>query len=277
MTVRLRSILVLQALIIAGLLTLSLDIYAHKRVERLGGVNVWGYRGPTVRVKAPNEIRIGIVGGTLAFGWGVAASETTIAGVRQLVALAVDRRGQKATPVTAVNLGALGWAPVSYAARLDSYRDLGLDVVCVYPDPAGTTARVALPGAPLVSGYTPILSLVVREKLGWRAEEPNGRPLSVGSDDQAAVEGAVRTALPIARGVVLVLPSPAPSQLASGWEPLADRFASNPRVRVVDLSREPRLREPAMRLDDNSFGAAGNAAAAEHIAPAVVELLQGTR
>ena len=88
------------------------DMAAHRKVERLGGVNIWGYRGPVMRQPLPNEIRIAVAGGDFAFGWGVAASETLVYGIRQLVALEIDRPGRPLRPVTAVNLGAAG--PVSY-------------------------------------------------------------------------------------------------------------------------------------------------------------------
>jgi len=52
MTKRLLALLVMEAVAIAGLLTLALDMRAHNRVERLGGVNIWGYRGPVMRRKA---------------------------------------------------------------------------------------------------------------------------------------------------------------------------------------------------------------------------------
>lgn len=272
----LTAVLVLQALVIAALLTLSLDVYAHKRVEHLGGVNIWGYRGATARVKQPNEIRLGMVGGTRAFSWGVAASETTLATVRQLVSLATDRRGQTARPVTAINLGALGWTPSSYRERLERFVDLDFDVVCVYPDPAGAPPRTPLPSPPLAAGYTPILPLVVREKAGWHASNPSRSPLMVNADDLTAVDATVRAALARARGVVLALPAPVHSQSSSGWEPLADRFRGDTRVRVVDLARDPRLQDAAFRLDEISYGAGGNAAAAEQIAPAVIELLPQT-
>jgi hypothetical protein len=274
MTTTLGAALVVQALVIGALLTLSLDVYAHKRVEQLGGVNIWGYRGATARVKQPNEMRLGIIGGTLAFSWGVAASETAIAGVRQLVALAVDRPGRTAGPVTAINLGALGWPPSSYGARFERFSDLSVDVLCVYPDPHGTTPRTRLPAAAIAAGYTPILPLVLREKAGWRARPAEGAPLSIGEDDRAAVEDLVRRALARTRGVVLVLPPPASSHLTTGWEPLSDRFRADARVRVVDLALDPRLQDAFVRLDDLSYGAGGNAAAAEQIAPAVIELVQ---
>jgi hypothetical protein len=87
MTKQLVVTLAIEAVALACLLTLALDMRAHNRVERLGGVNIWGYRGPVMQQKAANEIRIATVGGDLAFGWGVAASETLVYGVRQLVAL----------------------------------------------------------------------------------------------------------------------------------------------------------------------------------------------
>src|SRR5207249_4908315 len=76
--------LVIEMVVIAALWTIALDLLAHKRVERLGGVNLWGYRGPVMPHRRPNEIRIAVVGGDVAFGWGVAASETLAPTVRQL-------------------------------------------------------------------------------------------------------------------------------------------------------------------------------------------------
>ena len=35
-----------EAVMVVMTVTVALDIYAHRRVENLGGVNVWGYRGP---------------------------------------------------------------------------------------------------------------------------------------------------------------------------------------------------------------------------------------
>src|SRR5205814_2324782 len=90
MSKRITAALLVEALVIAGLLTLALDMKAHSRVERLGGVNIWGYRGPVMHRKASNEIRMAAAGGDLAFGWGVAASETLAATVRQFVALSTD-------------------------------------------------------------------------------------------------------------------------------------------------------------------------------------------
>src|SRR3954464_8162931 len=155
----------MQAAVIAGLLTVALDIKAHSRVERLGGVNMWGYRGPVMRRKAPNEVRIAGVGGDLAFGWGVAASETLIANVRQLVSIAIDKRGHLLRPVTALNLGATGLHPDEYAAWIEHFAYLRPDILCIVVDPRShSTKGVSLlpdRASPLFTafGYAPILPL----------------------------------------------------------------------------------------------------------------------
>ena len=46
---------------------------------------------PVLHQKQPNEVRIAVVGGDLAFGWGVAADETLAAYLRRLVILDLDR------------------------------------------------------------------------------------------------------------------------------------------------------------------------------------------
>ena len=113
---------------------LALDVKAHSRVERLGGVNMWGYRGPVMRRKEAREIRIATAGGDLAFGRGVAAGETLVSNVRQLVALAIDLRGCQLRPITAVRLGAIGLPPGQYAGWIQRFAYLQPDVICIVPD-----------------------------------------------------------------------------------------------------------------------------------------------
>jgi hypothetical protein len=303
MTSGLALIFGVQAVVGAVLAGAALDVYAHKRVEHVGGVNVWGYRGATARQKTPNEIRVAAVGGTLAFGWGVAASETMIETVRQLVALALDRPGQPATRVTAINLGAIGLPLSAYATRLARFADLELDVVCVYPDVTEQSSRPPLPPQDSVidalTGYSPILPLVLQEKaprLRWRLLETlvgtTGRALRAADraahglvvrqgsettrDPLTVIEATVEHALGITHGVVVVVPV-VPFDVGTALESLEERivsrFGGDDRVRVVDAGRDPRLHEPGMRLDADSFGAGGNALVGEAVTPAVLELL----
>ena len=50
---------------------LGVDLYVHHRAERYAGVNIWGYRGPTVARKTAGEHRLVVLGGSTAFGYGV--------------------------------------------------------------------------------------------------------------------------------------------------------------------------------------------------------------
>ncbi len=39
---------------------LAADVYLHSRVQNVGAVNVWGYRGPTVGRKQPMPSRFSV-------------------------------------------------------------------------------------------------------------------------------------------------------------------------------------------------------------------------
>src|SRR5205085_1719314 len=55
---------------------LAADIYVHRKFQTSAGVNIWGYRGPTVGRKTPGERRIAVLGGSTAFGYGVHWNES---------------------------------------------------------------------------------------------------------------------------------------------------------------------------------------------------------
>jgi hypothetical protein len=300
--------LALEVVVLGAIMTIALDMYAHKRVERVGGVNIWGYRGPVLRHRAPNEIRIAIVGGDAAFGWGVAASETLAPNVRRLVALETDRRGELLRPVEAVNLGAMGLTPGQYAAWIERFAYLQPDIVCLIVDPRQHVARSrALPDRESVAfaafGYAPILPLVLEEKgtiTGWSILRLAGSTLSgvdrglsrlggghVGADVSApespaayvdAIVRAARSALDRGARVVVVAPTYADDGDVLDHEQMAAAVSAlqreTGRARFVDLGDEPDLYEDGLRLDGFNFGAGGHAAAAQPVAPAVLDLLR---
>lgn len=298
MTKGLISALAIEAVIIALLLTTAADQIAHTHVEKLGGVNVWGYRGPVLHQKKGNEVRIAVTGGDLAFGWGVAASETLAPSVRDLVRMKVDLPGHPARVFTGVTTGARGLEPHDYASWIDRQAYLRPDVICLVPDPAGHVLgdSAFLPDrrsvAFAVFGYSPILPLVLQEK-GLFAHSPllrlagntlaaadavvgrrmdrTGAAIAGGADYEASIAAAVRAGQRSSTAGIVVVLSPADDS-GRVKERLASTFA-NDRVRVVDLGGDPRMRDPGLRLDGFSFSAGGHAAAAEIIAPAVFALL----
>jgi hypothetical protein len=303
MTRGLASALALEALLLAGIGVTALDMRAHSRVENLGGVNIWGYRGPVLPAKRANEVRVAIVGGDLAFGWGVAPTETLAPYVRRLVALEIEIPGAAGRNVTATTAGAMGLAPAEYAGWLAHVAFLQSDVVCLVidpPDHAGSD-NVFLPDRGSLAfrrfGYSPILPLVLQEKgalVGSRAVRSAGvmlaaiddrlsdrraaaNPAMSGIDYLNAIDEAARAGLRVAAaGVVIVVPAPVGG--AADFSPVAaelsSRFDRQRRVRVVDLGRDPRLRAASLRLDGFNLGAAGHSLTAELVSPPVVELIR---
>jgi hypothetical protein len=290
--------LAVETVILAVLLTIVADQIAHTHVEKLGGVNVWGYRGPVLHQKKGNEVRIVVTGGDLAFGWGVAASEAMAPSVRELVSRQVDRSGPSDHPVTGVTAAAQGLPPAAYASWIDHFAYLRPDVICIVVDPIG---HVLVQSAFLPArrsrafarfGYSPILPLVLQEKgtlvhssllrlagntlaaadaaLGPR-EDSQPTAIVPGNDYASSIDAAVRAGLRSSTGGVVVVLSPS-SDNRGVKEEIASSFAGE-RVRLVDLGDDPRMLATTLRLDGFNFSAAGHSVAAENVAPAVLELI----
>jgi hypothetical protein len=298
-------VLAFEAMALGAALLLVADFRAHRASEQLGGVNIWGYRGPVMRQKAGNETRIAVVGGDLAFGWGVAASETLAPGLRLLASVALDRPGNAARRVTAVNLGAMGLPPRRYASRVDHYRYLRPDVVCIYvdlPSSAADSGWAVLPQENSLifaaTGYAPMLPLVLVDKGAavqstlmaqtgrllsnadaamYRALWKTARPVT--ADGEAdAIADATRAALTVARGVVVIVPPYANDGIDTGRHMdviarVGTVFHDDRRVRMVDLGDVGELADPGLKLDGVNFSAGGHARVAEVVAPAVLELV----
>lgn len=285
-------VLGLEAIAIAALLTVALDQYAHKRVERLGGVNVRGYRGAVAHARAEREARIAVVGGDFAFGWGMAEKETTAGYLRTMLANALNKSGEAATVVTSVNLGAMGLPAREYASRIEQFRYLSPDVLCVYVDLADSQIGSIMPpfdsAITYITGYVPMLPIVVYEK-GW---ENTGRALrsidrtlygllapapAASGNRLAAIEHAVDAALASSRVIVVVIPVPLNEPQRVEHDRIVAfarvRASSEPRMAVVDLAADPRFSAPELRLDGVSYSAGGNSLVAQEVGRVIVELL----
>jgi len=159
----------IEAVLTAVTVTTALDIYAHRRVEELGGVNIWGYRGAVAPQRQPNDIRIEVVGGTRAFGWGEPAGSLG-SQIRRLMLLAIDRPGAVVRPVTVVSVGRLGALPDSYPAVIEHYAYLQPDIICIYDDLGVRGSEPTERSAVFeLTGYAPALPVVLAEKgKAWR-------------------------------------------------------------------------------------------------------------
>ena len=243
-----------------------------------------------------------MVGGDLAFGWGVAASETLAPSVRDDVSQAVAASSRRQSAVTAVTLGALGLAPSEYASWIDHYASLRPDVICIVADPSGhrLASSPFLPARRSAAfrafGYSTILPLVLEEKGTLRhsvparlagggltytdglfhAREPNTVVPADAPSYLGALETAIRAGVhaSIAGVVVVAAPDTAADSLdRRGVRDLvASTFSAAP-VRFVDLGDDPAMHAEALRLDGFNFSTAGHAAAARDVAPAAIDLL----
>jgi hypothetical protein len=313
----------IQIIVVTGIAVVALDLYAHKRIETLAGLNIWGYRGVVARQRQPREIRLAVIGGTRAFGLGMPASWTIATVVRQQVMLVTDRKGGEVRQVVALTLARPGALPDSYAKILEHYAYLQPDYICIFDDlgVGGAAPPEETSGVFARTGYWPALPLALREKgMLWRfgsvsagygraaslPPQPSIVSRAAGVALQTAAAGlsgadrliarrpeprrpldperyamemmqAADAALAHARGVVVALaPAESPMQSAnlSALLPrLSARLAATPRLRVVNLTGEPLLRDASQRLDEWNYGGDAIAAAARAIAPAMVELI----
>lgn len=146
------------------------DVYLHGRFAKSGGLNVWGYRGPTVGSKRPGEYRIVFLGGSTAYGYGVNWDEAIPAVLER--GLAARVAGSTST-FRVVNLGYNNEGAYSFKYTLDDYLWLEYDLACLYEgmndlmgDPRRPNLSVFRHDSPIfrLTGYVPIYPVIFREK-----------------------------------------------------------------------------------------------------------------
>ena len=154
--------------VLVGLVAaLAADLYLHRRAERSAGLNRWGYRGPVVGRKEPGELRVVVLGGSTAFGYGVTWDQAIPALLERRLN---QQNGQAHARV--VNLGFNNEGAYSFLPTLEDFDYLDYDVVCFYEgyndligDLAPNTAVYRHESAVFrLTGYFPILPLALREK-----------------------------------------------------------------------------------------------------------------
>ena len=108
----------------------GLDLYLHHRFAQTGGYNIWGYRGDVVGRKPPGERRVEFLGGSVAFGYGVAVDETIPSYLQQDIRSQMASAGRPA--VTVLNLGWNSEGAHSFGYTLKDYEHLKSDVAVLY-------------------------------------------------------------------------------------------------------------------------------------------------
>jgi lysophospholipase L1-like esterase len=158
----------------------GIDLYLHHK----HGINLRGYRGPSVGRKQPGEKRVAILGGSTTWGFGLKAGQDFPA---QLQTMLAERR-DVSTPIDVLNLGFNNEGAYSFKFTLQDYAYLEPDVVVLYSgynDVRGTENKIIFRHRSPVfvwTGFLPLLPSLTIDKLTvWK------RKLT-GSDERTIFE-----------------------------------------------------------------------------------------
>jgi len=258
------------------------DIFAHRRGESGAGVNIWGYRGPVTRQKAPDEIRVVVLGGSTAFGRELSGSMPAyLDDYLNNARLRGDASFQSTSPITVVNLATPYDHVGAFEGTLADYAWLRDDVVCLYvghddPAPGREAARAGWRRQSAIFrtyGYLPILPSLV-------AKRPEAVVVHEDDDDYlAALDRSIVHVLANGRRVIVVThPFITPEEnrrqdvVAAR---LRDRFHGDQRGMYLDLRRTVSLDDPKLVEDGIQPTATGNSVIAESVSQSVFRLLEG--
>lgn len=157
------------ALSLVGVLLILLvaDLVVHRRAERSAGLNRYGYRGPVIGRKQPGELRVAVLGGSTAFGYGVVWNESVPA---LLEARLREKSGGR--PVSVVNLGFNNEGAWAFVRNLEDFSYINYDVVVLYEGyndlagDEGVNRDVYRRDSAVyrLTGYYPILPIYLQEK-----------------------------------------------------------------------------------------------------------------
>jgi lysophospholipase L1-like esterase len=212
---------------------LAADLYVHHRAEKTAGLNRWGYRGPVLGRKQPDEVRISFLGGSTTFGYGVPPEHSIPAQVGA-------RLNGPAGHVTTANLGMNNSGAYSFLFTLQDYAYLDPDIVVLYEgyndhlgDAEGGNRHMLRHDSAVfrLTGYYPILPLVLSERamllrygdLATAYEAKGGiKPKAVFRPGlaQRTAAGALETAVGIGESVSRQIDRVSPRR--SGTEAIAD-------------------------------------------------------
>ena len=167
---------------------LTADLYAHSRTQEEAGVNIWGYRGRPVGPKPVGGVRLALLGGSTAFGWGLPAHESIAAFLERRLR---EHQSLATRDVSVVNLGAPAQGAHGFVYDLQDYEYLDYDVVVLYACVHDLDAFVARGinndylfrrESPVFrfTGYYPVLPVVLRDR---------ARSMLAGGDIGAAYDG----------------------------------------------------------------------------------------
>lgn len=182
------AITVALVMLFSGLGLLGADLYLHHRYDRVSTVNVWGYRGPLIGGKPSGAVRVVVLGGSTAFGYGVSWDEA--------FSYYLEQRLNERAPgrFSVVNLGFNNESAASFLPTLQDFEFLNYDLAVLYEGYNDLLERARYDVYRRQSmvftatGYMPILPMVLQEKLfAWRYAGDVGRGYQRDGADERTV------------------------------------------------------------------------------------------
>lgn len=196
---------------LCGMMALfALDLYLHHKYGKIAGYNVRGYRGAVLGRKSPGEIRVAVVGGSTALGYGVAPHESYPAYLESLLNTAFERPDGATYRV--VNLAWNNEGAYSFQFTLRDYAYLDYDVAILYEgyNDLGRNRSVFRHESPVfrLTGYLPIFPMILKEKAmairyGGKLEDAYWGKQTVFKPNlaQRATAGALETAVSVSKSL----------------------------------------------------------------------------
>lgn len=202
------------------LVLLAIDVYLHRKYQNTASVNIWGYRGPTVGRKSPDEIRVVVLGGSTAFGYGPQWDGAFPYFLEQRL----NRLGRGRYSV--VNLAYNNEGAYSMRYTLEDYTYLDYDIAILYEgyNDLGPVPRYQVfrreSAIFRLTGYLPIFPMVFTEKAyvmlrggditgGYGGEKTVFRPGLATATTAKAIETAAETAKSLERQLGRLTKDPA--------------------------------------------------------------------
>ncbi len=165
---RLLSVLI-STLVCVSILTAA-DLYLHYK----HGINLRGYRGPSLGRKQPGEKRVAIFGGSTTWGFGLRAGQDFPAQLQRMLRPSLEP--QRASPINVLNLGFNNDGAYSFKYTMQDYEYLDYDAVVLYSgyndlnEPNFYIYRHRSPVF-IWTGYFPLLpSLTVDKLTVWKRQ-----------------------------------------------------------------------------------------------------------
>ena len=121
-----KVVTVLISTFVCGSVLVGMDLYLHYK----HGINLRGYRGPSVGRKQAGEKRVAILGGSTTWGFGLKAGQDFPAQLQRVLAERPDVSHQ--APVNVLNLGFNNEGAYSFKFTLKDYAYLEPDLVVLY-------------------------------------------------------------------------------------------------------------------------------------------------